>query len=50
MENQAAFHFISEDEGYADDDILNGDENIGVDIQAELSENESESSETNDEK
>ena len=50
VENQAAFHFISEDEGYADDDILNGDENIGVDIQAELSENESESSETNDEK
>ncbi|HEP0386907.1 TPA: helix-turn-helix domain-containing protein [Serratia marcescens] len=49
VENQAAFHFISEDEGYADD-ILNGDENIGVDIQAELSENESESSETNDEK
>ncbi|MGQ5833644.1 winged helix-turn-helix domain-containing protein [Serratia sp. IR-2025] len=50
VENQATFHFISEDEGYADDDILNGDENIGVDIQAELSENESESSETNDEK
>ncbi len=50
VENQAAFYFISEDEGYADDDILNGDENIGVDIQAELSENESESSETNDEK
>ncbi|MFU0757122.1 putative helix-turn-helix domain-containing protein [Serratia marcescens] len=48
VENQAAFHFISEDEDYADDDILNGGEDIGVDIQAELS--ESESSETNDEK
>ena len=50
VENQAAFHFISEDEDYADDDILNGGEDIGVDIQAELSESESESSETNDEK
>lgn len=48
VENQAAFHFISEDEDYADDDILNGGEDIGVNIQAELS--ESESSETNDEK
>ncbi|MGN2497015.1 winged helix-turn-helix domain-containing protein [Serratia nevei] len=50
VENQAAFHFISEDEDYADDDILNGGEDISVDIQAELSESESESSETNDEK
>lgn len=50
VENQVAFHFISEDEDYADDDILNGGEDIGVDIQAELSESVSESSETNDEK
>lgn len=50
VENQAAFHFISEDEDYADDDILNGGEDIGVNIQAELSESESESPEAHDEK
>ena len=50
VENQAAFHFISEDEDYADDDILNSGEDIGVNIQAELSESESESPEAHDEK
>ena len=46
----AVFHFISEDEDYADDDILNDGNDIGADIQAELSENESESPEINEEK
>nr|WP_241865645.1 helix-turn-helix domain-containing protein [Serratia ureilytica] len=50
VENQAAFHFISEDEDYADDDILNGNDDIDVDIQAELSESENESPVANDEK
>ncbi|MCC4105085.1 transcriptional regulator [Serratia ureilytica] len=50
VENQAAFHFISEDEDYADDDILNGNDDIDVDIQAELSESENESAVANDEK
>ena len=50
VENQAVFHFISEDEDYADDDILNDGNDIGADIQAELSENESESPEINEEK
>ncbi|HGM6601915.1 helix-turn-helix domain-containing protein [Serratia sp. BNK-10] len=50
VENQAAFHFISEDEDYADDDILNGNDDIDVDIQAELSESENESPIANDEK
>ncbi|MCH6192789.1 winged helix-turn-helix domain-containing protein [Serratia sp. X10] len=50
VENQAAFHFISEDEDYADDDILNGNNDIDVDIQAELSESENESPVANDEK
>ncbi|WP_148874334.1 winged helix-turn-helix domain-containing protein [Serratia marcescens] len=50
VENQAAFHFISEDEDYADDDILNGSDDIDVDIQAELSESENESPIANDEK
>nr|WP_232095385.1 helix-turn-helix domain-containing protein [Serratia ureilytica] len=50
VENQAAFHFISEDEDYADDDILNSNDDIDVDIQAELSESENESPVANDEK
>ncbi|WP_149542817.1 winged helix-turn-helix domain-containing protein [Serratia marcescens] len=50
VENQAAFHFISEDEDYADDDILNGNDDIDVDIQAELSESENESPVANEEK
>ena len=50
VENQAAFHFISEDEDYADDDILNDSDDIDVDIQAELSESENESPIANDEK
>ncbi|WP_273973816.1 transcriptional regulator [Serratia ureilytica] len=50
VENQAAFHFISEDEDYADDDILNGNDDIDVDIQAEISESENESPVANDEK
>nr|WP_275986073.1 helix-turn-helix domain-containing protein [Serratia ureilytica] len=50
VENQAAFHFISEDEDYADEDILNGNDDIDVDIQAELSESENESPVANDEK
>ncbi|MEL5564152.1 winged helix-turn-helix domain-containing protein [Serratia ureilytica] len=50
VENQAAFHFISEDEDYADDDILNGNDDVDVDIQAELSESENESPVANDEK
>ncbi|OKB66936.1 CadC family transcriptional regulator [Serratia marcescens] len=50
VENQAVFHFISEDEDYAADDILNADDDISVDIQAELSESESESPDANDEK
>ncbi|MEB5992432.1 winged helix-turn-helix domain-containing protein [Serratia ureilytica] len=50
VENQAAFHFISEDEDYADDDILNGNDDIDVDIQAELSESENESPVASDEK
>ncbi|MBH3093575.1 winged helix-turn-helix domain-containing protein [Serratia ureilytica] len=50
VENQAAFHFISEDEDYVDDDILNGNDDIDVDIQAELSESENESPVANDEK
>ncbi|HGM7289620.1 TPA: transcriptional regulator [Serratia marcescens] len=50
VENQVAFHFISEDEDYADDDILNGNDDIDVDIQAELSESENESPVANDEK
>ncbi|MEL5689472.1 winged helix-turn-helix domain-containing protein [Serratia sp. TSA_130.2] len=50
VESQAAFHFISEDEDYADDDILNGNDDIDVDIQAELSESENESPVANDEK
>ncbi|MCP1106067.1 winged helix-turn-helix domain-containing protein [Serratia nevei] len=48
VENQAIFHFISEDEDYAGDDILNGSDDVDVDIQAELSENESELPESND--
>ncbi|BEM68135.1 winged helix-turn-helix domain-containing protein [Serratia ureilytica] len=50
VENQAAFHFISEDEDYADEDILNGNDDVDVDIQAELSESENESPVANDEK
>jgi len=50
VENQAAFHFISEDEDYADDDILNGNDDIDVDIQEELSESENESPVANEEK
>ncbi|AOE99767.1 helix-turn-helix domain-containing protein [Serratia marcescens] len=50
VENQAVFHFISEDEDYVGNDILNGDDDINVDIQAELSENVNGAPETNDEK
>lgn len=50
VENQAVFHFISEDEDYVGNDILNGDDDIHVDIQAELSESVNEAPEKNDEK
>ncbi|AYO38658.1 MULTISPECIES: winged helix-turn-helix domain-containing protein [Serratia] len=46
VENKAVFHFISEEEEYADDEIWGGDTDDNKDIQAELSESNDKPDET----